>query len=107
MGMAHRHIKDAIVMGYLDRFLFVDYNRYCSSPKAQTRRIYDFFEIPYFDHDFKNINQEEIYNDHAVGLPNLHKIKPEINKTTVNCVEYLGLELYEQYNREIFWNAWI
>lgn len=107
MGMAHRHIKDAIVMGYLDRFLFVDYSRYCSSPKAQTRRIYDFFEIPYFDHNFQHINQEEKYNDHAVGLPNLHKIKPEINKTTVNCVEYLGLELYEQYNREIFWNAWI
>jgi sulfotransferase len=107
MGIAHRHIKDAIIMGYLDRFLFVDYNRYCSSPKAQTRRIYDFFEIPHFDHDFQNIKQDEMYNDHAVGLPNLHRIKPEINKTTVNCVEYLGLDLYEQYNREIFWNAWI
>lgn len=107
MGMAHRHIKDAIIMGYLDRFLFVDYGRYCSSPRAQTKRIYDFFELPYFDHDFQNLKQEEMYNDHAVGLPNLHKIKPEVIKTTVNCVEYLGLDLYEQYNREIFWNAWI
>ncbi len=107
MGIAHRHLKDAIIMGYLDRFLFVDYSRYCNSPKAQTKRIYDFFELPYFDHDFQNIKQEENYNDNAVGLPNLHKIKPEINKTTVNCVEYLGLELFEQYNREIFWNAWI
>lgn len=107
MGQAHRHIKDAIIMGYLDRFLFVDYSRYCNSPKSQTKRIYDFFELPYYDHDFKNLHQEEVYNDHAVGLPNLHKIKSEVNKTTVNCVEYLGLELYEQYNREIFWNAWI
>lgn len=107
MGQAHRHIKDAIIMGYLDRFLFVDYGRYCNSPKAQTKRIYDFFELPYFDHDFHSLKQEEVYNDHAVGLPDLHKIKPEIVKTTVNCVEYLGLDLYEQYNREIFWNAWI
>lgn len=107
MGMAHRHIKDAIIMGYLDRFLFVDYGRYCSSPRAQTKRIYDFFELPYFDHDFQNLKQVEVYNDNAVGLPNLHKIKPEVVKTTVNCVEYLGLDLYEQYNREIFWNAWI
>ncbi len=107
MGQAHRHIKDAIIMGYLDRFLFVDYSRFCNSPKAQTKRIYDFFELPHYDHDFQNLKQEEVYNDHAVGLPNLHKIKPEVNKTTVNCVEYLGLELYEQYNREIFWNAWI
>jgi sulfotransferase len=107
MGQAHRHIKDAIIMGYLDRFLFVDYSRFCNSPKAQTKRIYDFFELPHYDHDFQNLKQEEVYNDHAVGLPNLHKIKSEVNKTTVNCVEYLGLELYEQYNREIFWNAWI
>lgn len=107
MGMAHRHIKDAIIMGYLDRFLFIDYNRFCNTPKAQTKRIYDFFELPHFSHDFKNISQQEQYNDLAVGLPNLHKIKSEVNRTTVNCVEYLGLDLYEQYNREIFWNAWV
>lgn len=107
LGLSHRNLKDAIVMGYLDRFLFVDYNRFCNTPKAQTKRIYEFFEMPYFEHDFQNIKQDENYNDMAVGLPQLHKIKPEINRTTVNCVEYLGLELYEQYNREIFWNAWI
>lgn len=107
LGMAHRNLKDAVTMGYLDRLLFVDYNKYCSTPKAQTKRIYDFLELPYFDHDFQNIQQEETYNDIAIGLPGLHKVKPQINKTTVNCVEYIGLDLYEQYNREIFWNAWI
>lgn len=107
LGLSHRNLKDAITMGYLDRFLFVDYNRYCNSPKSQTKRIYDFLELEPFEHDFENINQTENYNDLVVGLPNLHKIKPSIDKTTTNCVEYLGLELYEQYNREIFWNAWI
>ena len=94
-------------MGYIDRLLFVDYNRFCSTPKAQMKRIYDFYEMEKFDHDFEKIEQQEKYNDLAIGLPNLHKIKPTLDKTTVNCVEYLGLELYEQYNREIFWNAWI
>lgn len=107
LGLSHRNLKDAITMGYLDRLLFVDYNKYCSTPKAQTKRIYDFLELPNFEHDFNNIRQEENYNDLAIGLPGLHTVKSEINKTTVNCVEYLGLELYEQYNREIFWNAWI
>lgn len=107
LGLAHRNLKDAIVMGYLDRMLFVEYNRFCNSPKSQTKRIYDFFELPSFEHNFSQINQEENYNDLSVGLPNLHKVKSEISKTTVNCVEYLGLDLYEQYNREIFWNAWI
>jgi sulfotransferase len=107
LGLSHRNLKDAIVMGYLDRFLFVDYNRFCNSPKSQTKRIYDFFELPHFQHEFSKIEQTENYNDLAAGLPNLHKIKSSLEKTTVNCVEYLGLDVYEQYNREIFWNAWI
>lgn len=107
LGLSHRNLKDAITMGYIDRFLFIDYNRFCNSPKSQTKRIYDFFELPSFEHNFMKIDQSENYNDIAIGLPNLHKVKPELNKTTVNCVEYLGLDLYEQYNREIFWNAWI
>jgi sulfotransferase len=107
LGLAHRNLKDAVTMGYLDRFLFIDYNRYCNSPKSQTKRIYEFLELPYYEHDFEKITQDEKYNHLAIGLPNLHKIKPSIDRTTVNCVEYLGLELYEQYNREIFWNAWI
>jgi len=107
LGLSHRNVKDAIVMGYLDRFLFVDYNKFCSTPKSQIKRIYDFFELPEFKHDFEKIEQTENYNDVAIGLPNLHKVKSSLEKTTVNCVEYLGLELYEQYNREIFWNAWV
>lgn len=107
MGLSHRNLKDAITMGYLDRFLFIDYNRFCNSPKSQTKRIYEFFELPDFKHDYEKIEQTENYNDLAIGLPNLHKVKPSLEKTTVNCVEYLGLDLYEQYNREIFWNAWI
>jgi sulfotransferase len=107
LGLSHRNLKDAITMGYLDRFLFVDYNRFCSSPKSQTKRIYDFFELAEFKHNYEKIEQTEVYNDLAAGLPNLHKIKPSLEKTTVNCVSYLGLDLYEQYNREVFWDAWI
>lgn len=107
LGLSHRNLKDAITMGYLDRFLFIDYNRFCNSPKSQTKRIYDFFEFSNFEHDYNKIEQTEEYNDVSIGLPNLHKIKPTLEKTTVNCVEYLGLDLYEQYNREIFWDAWI
>jgi sulfotransferase len=107
LGTSHRNLKDAITMGYLDRFLFVDYNRFCNSPKSQTKRIYEFLELPSYEHDFENINQLEIYNDIATGLPDLHKIKSSVDRTVVNCVEYLGLDLYEQYNSQIFWNAWI
>lgn len=107
LGLAHAQVKDAVIMGYLDRLLFVDYSRYCNSPKSQTKRIYDFFELPAFEHDFQNIEQTEVYNDTMSPFPGMYKIKNKLEKTTINCVEYLGLDLYQQYNREIFWDAWI
>jgi sulfotransferase len=107
LGMSHALIKDAIVQGYKDNILFVEYNRFCNSPKGQMKRIYDFFELPKFEHNFKKIEQTEAYNDVATGHPNLHKIKPSVDRTVTNCVEYIGLDLYEQYNKEIFWDAWI
>jgi sulfotransferase len=107
LGMAHAQVKDAITMGYKDRLLFVDYNKFCSHPKNQTQRIYDFLELPKFEHNFKKIDQTEHYNDDVVGLKNLHKVKPSIEKSTINCVEYLGLELYQQYDSQIFWDAWV
>lgn len=107
LGISHAAIKDAIVSGYLDRLLFVDYNKFCNTPKTELKRIYDFFELPSFKHNFEKIEQTEVYNDLATGHPNLHKIKPKLEKTTINCVDYLGLDLYEQYNSQIFWDAWI
>lgn len=107
MGLAHATIKDAVTQGYLDRLLFVDYNRFCNTPRAQIRRIYDFLELPEYQHDFERITQTQYYNDHAVGLPGLHAVKPTLDRTVMNCVEYLGFDLYNQYNGDIFWTAWI
>jgi sulfotransferase len=101
LGKTHSNIKDAVIMGHLDKMLFVDYNLFCGNPKSETKRIYDFFNLSNFEHDFNNII------DNTIQLPKFLKVKPELSKTTINCVQYLGLNLYEQYNREIFWNAWI
>lgn len=95
LGTAHRNIQDAVTMGYLDRMLFIDYSRFCGNPKSQTKRIYDFFELSEFKHDYDNIIGDNM------------NTRNKLVRTTLNCVEYLGLNLYEQYNREIFWNAWV
>lgn len=107
LGMPFQAIKDAHTMGYLDRLLFVDYNKFCNSPKSQIKRIYEFFDLPLFTHNINKIEQLETYNDFATKLPGTHVIKPKVDRTTVNPVVHIGLDLYQQYNREIFWDAWI
>jgi len=107
LGMAHSHLKDAITMGFKDRLLFVDYNKFCAHPKAQMKRICDFLELPVAEYDFNNIRQTEQYNDNAVGLKNIHTVRPLLQKTNINAVQYIGLDLYQQYNSQIFWDAWV
>lgn len=94
LGKTYQQIKDSVTSGYLERMLFVDYTTYCNNPKSQTKRIYEFFGLEPFTHDFKNI-------------PGTSPDRRSLDKTVVNCVQYIGLDLYEQYNREIFWNAWV
>lgn len=107
LGRSHRNIKDAVTANYSDRLLFIDYNRFCNTPKAQTKRIYDFLELDSYQHDYENIVQSVVYDDLVTGIPNAHKTEKELIKDTINAVAYLGLDLYDQYNREIFWDAWI
>lgn len=107
LGKAHRHIRDAVSAEYSDRLLFVDYNRFCNTPRAQTKRIYDFLGLDPYEHDYENIEQPILYDELVSQMPNAHKVQSELVKDTINPVAYLGLELFEQYNREIFWDAWI
>lgn len=95
LGTTHRDVQDSVVMGYLDRMLFVDYGLFCSNPRSQTRRIYDFFDLPYHEHDFRDIPRDN---------PGVRSV---LEKITVNPVQYLGLDLFDQYNSNIFWNAWV
>lgn len=95
LGSTHTHLKDAVIKGYLDRMLFVDYGLFCGSPRSQTQRIYDFFDLEEYSHDFHNVPQLD------------SSVRPKLEKSGVNCVQYIGLDLFEQYNSNIFWNAWI
>jgi sulfotransferase len=104
LGTSHAMLLDAVTQGFLDRMLFIDYSRFCNSPRSQTKRIYEFFELSEFNHDFQNINQKIKVSE---KYQHFYEIKSRLERATINCVEFLGLDLYQQYNREIFWNAWI
>ena len=107
LGRSHVAIRDAVTMGHLDKMLFVDYNRFCNSPRSNMKRVYEFLGMPAFDHDFEDIRSRVSCNDYCLSLPNITAIKPQLDRTVINPVQYIGLDLYDQYNKQIFWNAWI
>ena len=59
---------------------FVKYDDLVARPQEEIQKIYQFLEIPYFDHYFQDLKQINIngmgYDDRIVGK-NMHTIRAE------------------------------
>ena len=84
LGIAHSVLKDALVEGYQEKMLFVDYHKFCNSPKQQIKRIAEFLNLESFAYNMSHIKKQEL-----------------------NTIEVVGLDLSQQYNAQVFWNALI
>ncbi len=106
LGQAYNAMKDAVTQGYLDRMLFVDYNKLMQAPKMQLRRIYDFLEEPYFEHDLQKIEQVAHGDGRIHGYAGLHDVRPELARTSKNPREVLGPDVYAQFDQPEPWSQW-
>lgn len=107
LGLAYGGLKDAVTEGYLDRMLFVDYNKLTSAPKTQLRRIYDFLEEPYFEHNTQKVEQIAFGNSMVHKFLGLHDIRSEFKKVSASAREVLGGDVFGKYDQPEPWKAWI
>jgi sulfotransferase len=62
------------------KFHFVAYADLVAKPEKVVNAIYDFLEIPKFEHTFDNLKWSLMPNEAAVyGIPSMHKIRPKID----------------------------
>jgi sulfotransferase len=89
-GRAYLNIQDALSRGYRDSMLFIDFDKLTEYPQIQMNRIYDFLELPRFQHDFKNIVQKNIEEDPVGWMRDLHVIKPQLIPLASDWEKILG-----------------
>jgi len=79
VNSCYNNIKQSLYSNETDMLLFVEYDDLCKNPEATLRRIYDFIEKPYFEHDFQNIENDESWKkfDEHIGIE-LHTVHKEI-----------------------------
>ncbi len=102
IGRALERIFEMIRLGYDDKILFVKAEDLCLYPDAEMVRIYDYLEVPYFAHDFENIQQITKEDDSVYGLGvGLHTIRPKLELKPSDADSVLGKDicnwLYENY----------
>jgi sulfotransferase len=94
IGRAVERLFETIRLGYDDKILFIKYEDLCMFPEIEMKRVYEYLEIPYFEHDFDNIEQKTKEDDSVYGLTNdLHVIRPKLELKNPDYKEVLGKDI--------------
>jgi sulfotransferase len=104
VGLAYNRVKDAIDRGFKDKLLFVEFDELTSQPLQTLKRVYNYLEIPYFEHNFNNVEQYTKEDDEGVHrIPNLHTIRPQITPVPYSSKQILGESLTNKYHNLELW----
>ena len=90
VGPSIEWLKDVIQQKLDHKILFIRFEDFSQNPENEIKRIYEYLNIPYFKHNFKNIEQLTHENDVIHGIFGDHKIKPEIKPVKDDFIEILG-----------------
>lgn len=87
----------------------IEYNDLVSNPKKEIDKVYEFLEIPKYNHSFTKLSQLKNngmgYDDTVLG-GDLHKVKTgKIKKSSYKVEDILTPELISRFNKMNFWSA--
>ena len=81
-----------------NRMMEINYDDFVDDPKKQLNKIENFLELPSFNYDVKNIENNNLNNDYeAFGFVDMHKIRPEVKKIAKHPKDVLGQSLYDRF----------
>jgi sulfotransferase len=70
--------------------LFIKYEDLVKNPTKELTRIYNYLELPYFNHDFENIEQITQEDDAVYGIYGDHSIRKRLAPLPTDYAEILG-----------------
>jgi sulfotransferase len=93
VGMAIERLAEVIRLGISDKMLFVKFEDLCLYPDTQLIRIYEYLGIPYFKHDFDNIEQVTKEDDEVYGAFGDHVIRTKLEPVPSRAKQLLGKDV--------------
>jgi len=104
IALSLEFMKHATLPDFRHLFHFVDYDDFVSDPEREINKIYDFLEIPKFNHKYENIvDTSGISRESLTGIKDLHTIRPTIQKVSRRPEDVLLPETVKRYSGLEFW----
>ena len=99
-GVAKELIAIQNSFNYKDLCYYLKYDDLVTEPEKYIQEVYKFLNIPYYPHQFQNLQQINInglgYNDGIVGK-NMHTIRHEIKKEYNPYIEKIPQRIKDKY----------
>jgi sulfotransferase len=104
VGLAIERLQQIIADKNDSKILFIRAEDLTASSDNEMKRIYNYLELPYFKHDFNNVEQYTTEDDEVYGLTkSLHKIRNKVELPKRDYLEILGKEVSEWINGRFEW----
>ena len=85
---------------YKDMCHYVKYDDLVSQPEQEIRKVYQFMNLPYFNHRFQDLQQVEVngmkYDDTVLGK-NMHNIKSTVEKVPNPYIDKIPERIRQKY----------
>ena len=94
-------LSSALIEEHRNKFHFVIYNDLINKPNESLEAIYDFLQIPKYNHTFDNLVWETMPNEETVfGIKNMHFVKSTLEKSK-NNQSILSSYIQEKYKNTL------
>jgi sulfotransferase len=101
VGLAIERLSEIFRMGIDSKMLFVKFEDLCLYPDTEMTRIYQYLDIPFYRHDFDNIEQVTKEDDEVYGTFGDHVIRTKLEPVPSKAKQLLGKDvtawIYDNY----------
>lgn len=103
VGLALNRINQMIREGIDSKVLFIKFEDLCLYPDQQMRKIYDHFEVDYFEHDFNKVKQITKEDDEVYGIFGDHEIREKVAPVHSTAKKVLGVDICKWIEKNFEW----
>lgn len=103
IGPSMDRIYQVLVQGLHKNILFVKFEDLAGNPNQELERIYEYLELPYYQHDFNNIKQVTHEDDRWYGIFGDHIIRQELKPVKSDYLEVLGPNAVQLIENHYSW----
>jgi len=90
IGPSMDRLYQVLVQALHQNILFIKFEDLCKQPKIELKRIYEYLELPYFEHNFEDIKQVTHEDDKWHGIFGDHVIRGKLRPIENDFKEVLG-----------------